>query len=85
MSPVLGAVLLACGTGLASAFVAYWMGRSTGENNLRIVQARYALMTQTSIDLAVALNHLKRHHGYLTADEAAAFADIANHYGKETA
>lgn len=85
MSPVLGAVLLACGTGTVSAFVAYWMGRATGERNLRIVQARYVLMTQTSIDLAVALNHLKRHHGYLTADEAAAFADIANHYGKETA
>ena len=85
MSPVLAAVLLACGTGLVSAFVAYWLGRGPVEKQLRTVQARYALMTQTSIDLAVALNHLKRHHGYLTADEAAAFADIANHYGKETA
>ena len=83
MSPVLAAVLLACGTGAVSAFVAYWMGRATGERNLRIVQARYVLMTHTSIDLAVSLADLKRRHGCLTPEEADKFTDIANNYRRE--
>jgi len=85
MSPVLGAALLAMGIGAISAFAAYWMGRATGERNLRIVQARYALMTQTSIDLACSLAHLKRHYGHLTPEEADAFIAITTNFGKESA
>ena len=85
MSPVLGAVLLACLTGATSAFVAYWMGRAAGEKNTRILLARYELMSRLNVDLAASLAVLKRRLGHLTPDEAANFHEISTHYGKESA
>lgn len=83
MSPVLGAVVLACLTGASSAFVAYWMGRARGDREARIAQARLASIAEINALVATQLYTLRRRMGHLTPDEATAFHNITTHYGKE--
>ena len=85
MSPVFGAVVLACLTGAASAFVAYWMGRARGDRDARMWKARFTSIAEINAIVATEMYLLRRRMGHLTPDEAANFHDITTHYGQESA
>ena len=89
MDPALVTALIAAGTGLASAFVAYWVGYSNADTagRIQILRLRAQIHEQhlIALDLADSLYRMRHPQRPLTPTERATFNQIADRLRKESA
>lgn len=89
MDPALLTALIAAGTGLVSAFVAYWVGYSNADTagRIQILRLRAQIHEQhlIALDLADSLYRMRHPQRPLTPTERATFNQIADRLRKESA